>query len=151
MARDFGVDAVPVAEAHRVACDVFSPCALGGVLSEHTIPSLDCRAVVGSANNQLATDGDGERLAERGIVYVPDFVANAGGVINIAEELVGYHRERAYANVRGIYDTTKQLLATASDLGITTAAAAEARAEKRMAEVGGVSRIRTFRPPARRP
>jgi glutamate dehydrogenase/leucine dehydrogenase len=149
--RDFGVAAVPVTEAHALTCDVLSPCALGGVLSDRTISALKCRAIVGSANNQLATDTDGARVADRGILYVPDFVANAGGVINIAEELVGYHRERAYANVRKIYDTTRQLLGTAREQGITTAAAADALAERRIAQVGGAARIRTFQPPARRP
>jgi glutamate dehydrogenase/leucine dehydrogenase len=149
--RDFGVVALPVTEAHAIDCDVLSPCAMGGVLSEKTIPALKCRAVVGSANNQLATERDDARLADRGIVYVPDFVANAGGVINIAEELIGYHRERAYAKVRRIFDTTKQLLDTAHEQGVTTTAAAEALAKRRMAEVGGGAHIRTFQPPARRP
>jgi glutamate dehydrogenase/leucine dehydrogenase len=115
------------------------------VLSEHTIGALRCRAIVGSANNQLATPADAARLADRGILYAPDFVVNAGGVINIAEELVGYHRERAYANVRRIYDTTKAVLAAARARGTTTAAEGEAIAERRIAQVGGVGRIRTFR------
>lgn len=144
MERDFGVEAVGVHKAHTVECDIFSPCALGAVLNEKTIPELRCRAVVGSANNQLATPIDGDRVAERGIVYVPDFVANAGGVINIAEELVGYHRDRAYANIRGIYDTTSQVLAAAEEDGTTPAVAAERMAERRIAEVGRVGRLRTF-------
>ena len=122
--HDFAVAAVPVDEAHTLACDIFSPCALGGVLSERTIGGLACRAVVGSANNQLATPADAARLADRGILYAPDFVVNAGGVINIAEELVGYHRERAYANVRRIYDTTQRVLAAARARGTTTTAEA---------------------------
>jgi glutamate dehydrogenase/leucine dehydrogenase len=147
---DFGVTAVAVADAHSVVCDIFSPCGLGAVLSERTVKELGCRAVVGSANNQLATDADGARIADRGILYVPDFIVNAGGVINIAEELVGYNRERAYAGVRGIYATTKLVLAMAAEHRTTTAAAAEALARRRMADVGGAARIRTFRPPARR-
>ncbi len=149
--KDFGVSAVAVEEAPGVPCDIFSPCGLGGVLSEASIRRLRCRAVVGSANNQLATPADAERIAERGVLYAPDFVVNAGGVINIAEELIGYHRERAYANVRRIYDTTKRVLAAAEAHGLTTAAAAEALAEQRMAAVGGAGRIRTYPPPARRP
>jgi glutamate dehydrogenase/leucine dehydrogenase len=148
--RDFDVTAVPAGEAHAVACDIFSPCGLGAVLSDVTVKELRCRAVVGAANNQLATDADGARVADRGILYVPDFIVNAGGVINIAEELVGYNRERAYAGVRGIYATTKLVLAMAAEHGSTTAAAAEALARGRMAEVGGAARIRSFQPPARR-
>jgi leucine dehydrogenase len=142
--RDFGVDAVAVEQAHALECDIFSPCALGAVLNERTIPQLRCRAVVGAANNQLATAADGDRLADRGVVYVPDFVANAGGVINIAEELVGYHRDRAYGNIGRIYETVRQVLRTATRQGITPEVAAEALAEQRIAEVGGVARLRTF-------
>jgi leucine dehydrogenase len=149
--RDFGIAAVAVDEAHTVPCDIFSPCAMGGALSDRSIAALKCRAIVGSANNQLASPEDAARLAERGIVYLPDFVVNAGGVINIAEELIGYHRERAYARVRGIYDTCKQVLATATTQGTTTMAAAEALAERRMAKVGGGIRIARFAAPLRRP
>ena len=76
-------------------CDVLSPCALGGTLDAVTIPRLRCRAVVGAANNQLDGPGADRELAARGILYAPDFVANAGGIINIAEEFTGYDRERA--------------------------------------------------------
>jgi leucine dehydrogenase len=144
MTREFGVVAVPVDEAHKLDCDILSPCALGATLNEKTVPELRCRAVVGSANNQLATHQDGDRLADLGIVYVPDFVANAGGVINIAEELVGYHRARAYANVAGIYQTTRRVLAAAGERRTTPAVAAERLAEQRIATVGGVARLRTF-------
>ena len=148
--RDFDVEVAPPDEAHTVACDVYSPCALGAVLNRDTIPELKCRAVVGSANNQLAEPGCASRLEERGILYAPDFIVNAGGVINIAEELTGYHRERAYANIRRIFETTKRVIDDARAAGTTTAAAAEAIAERRIAEVGGTSRrIRTFAPPGR--
>ena len=83
-----------------------------------TIPELHCAAVVGSANNQLAGPECGRLLAQAGVVYAPDFVVNAGGVINIAEELVGYHRERAYAAVRRIFDTTTRVLEIAARDGI---------------------------------
>jgi leucine dehydrogenase len=150
--KDFGVDAVAVNDAHTLECDIFSPCALGGACNEKTIAGMRCRAIVGSANNQLATPEDAVRLADRGILYAPDFVVNAGGVINISEELVGYHRERAYSNIRRIADTSRQVLATAERQGVTPVAAAEALAERRIAEMGGAAgRIRTFHPPARRP
>jgi len=148
--RDFDVEVARPDQAHLVACDLYSPCALGAALGRHTIPELKCRAVVGSANNQLADPGCAALLEDRGILYAPDFIVNAGGVINIAEELTGYHRERAYAHIRRIFDTTKWVIAEAKSAGTTTAAAAEALAEQRIAEVGPASRrIRTFGAPPR--
>jgi glutamate dehydrogenase/leucine dehydrogenase len=144
VARDFDVLPTDVAKAHTLSCDIFSPCALGGVLNKRSIAELGCRAVAGSANNQLAAPADGAHLADRGILYAPDFVVNAGGVINIADEFVGYHRERAYANIRRIFDTTTAVLSDADRRGVTPVTAAEARALDRLNQVGGLSRIRTF-------
>jgi leucine dehydrogenase len=143
--RDFAVEVVPVAEAHTLECDLYAPCAMGKALSPVTIPELRCAAVVGSANNQLADDACAQLLADAGVVYAPDYVVNAGGVINIAEELRGYHRERAYANVRRIFTTTTTVLETAEAEGITTAAAADRVAESRIAAISGVQLIRRFR------
>ncbi len=141
----YGVTAVPVEEAHRVECDIFSPCALGGTLNAVTIPELKCRGVVGSANNQLATPADGPRLADHAIVYAPDFVVNSGGVINIAEELTGYDPETAYANVRRIFDTTLRVIEASKELGLTTEQVAEAMAEQRLAaEAEARSGVRGF-------
>jgi leucine dehydrogenase len=146
-ARDFGVEGAPPEKAHSVECDIYSPCAMGAVLNATTIPELRCAAVVGSANNQLAEPADAARLVEVGVLYAPDYVVNAGGVINIAEEIErhGYHRERAYANVRRIYDTTLAVLQAASDQGITTAAAADRLAETRIEALGQVRLLRTPR------
>jgi valine dehydrogenase (NAD+) len=139
--------AVPVAPdtAHTVSCDIFSPCALGGVLHAGTIAELGCDAVVGSANNQLAALDDAERLRRRGVVYAPDFVANAGGVINIAQEPHGYDRDRAYHRIRSIHDTLLAVFERADAEGITTAAAADRLAEERIASVSRVRLIRTAR------
>ena len=142
--HDFGVDAVPVEKAHAVDCDIYSPCAMGKALSRATIPELHCAAVVGAANNQLESAECAELVHQAGVLYAPDFVVNAGGVINIAEELIGYHRERAYAHVRRIFDTTLHVLRAAEADGVTTAASAERLAERRIAELGNVSLIRTF-------
>jgi leucine dehydrogenase len=142
--KDFGVDPVPVDKAHAVDCDIYSPCAMGGVLNPTTIPELRCAAVVGSANNQLADPACAELIAAGGVLYAPDYVVNAGGVINIAEELRGYHRERAYAQVRRIFDTTTTVIATADAKGITPAAAADRLAESRIAALARVPQIRTF-------
>jgi glutamate dehydrogenase/leucine dehydrogenase len=143
VSKDFDVATTPVDGAHRLPCDIYSPCALGAVLNEKTIPELACAAVVGSANNQLAEPSCAALLAGRGIVYAPDYVVNAGGVINIAEELIGYHRERAYAQVRRIYDTTLRVLETARAEGSTTAETADRLAERRIAEIGRVRLLRT--------
>ena len=139
--------AVPVAPdaAHAVSCDIFSPCALGGVLNPETIPELGCDAVVGSANNQLAALADAERLRRRGIVYAPDFVANAGGVINIAEEPHGYDRTRAYGRIRSVHDTLLAVFDRADNEDITTAEAADRVAEGRIASVSRVRLIRAGR------
>jgi glutamate dehydrogenase/leucine dehydrogenase len=137
-----GADVVAPADAHTVPCDLFSPCALGAVLTAATIPELRCAAVVGSANNQLGEEADAERLAQAGIAYVPDFVANAGGVINIAEELRGYDADRALHAVGAIRATTAAVLATAEAEGITTEAAANRIAERRIDAITGLGRIR---------
>jgi valine dehydrogenase (NAD+) len=137
-----GVEAVAVDEAHALACDVFSPCALGGVLNERTIPELRCAAVVGSANNQLAEPADAKRVADAGVLYAPDFVVNAGGVINIAEELRGYDVERARVAVARIHQNTATVLATAEAEGLTTTEAAERVAERRIEALASVRRIR---------
>jgi leucine dehydrogenase len=118
--------------AHAVACDVLSPCALGGVLSASTITQLRCAAVVGSANNQLETQQDAQRIHDSGVLYAPDYVVNAGGVINIAEERHGYDRARAEQRIRRIHDTVLEVLELAEGEGCTTAAAADRLAERRI-------------------
>jgi leucine dehydrogenase len=119
-------------DAHAVACDVYSPCALGAGLSARTIPQLRAAAVVGSANNQLATPQDAQRIHDAGVLYAPDYVVNAGGVINIAHEQGGYDRARADEHIRGIRDTVHRVLDLADAEAITTAAAADLLAERRI-------------------
>ncbi|GMQ94487.1 MAG: branched-chain amino acid dehydrogenase [Acidimicrobiia bacterium] len=131
-AREFGAKVVAVDEIHKANCDVYAPCALGADLSETTIPHLACAAVVGSANNQLAEARDADRLAERGILYAPDFVVNAGGIINIAAETGGYSIEKSDRMVDNIYNNLTVILKTADQLGISTEAAAEHVAETRI-------------------
>ncbi len=121
-------------------CDVFAPCALGGVLNAETIPRLKCRAVVGSANNQLAAAEDADRLAARGILYAPDFIANAGGAIAITGiEALGWSRERAQREVRAIGDTVRRVFDIAESSRITPDAAARRLADQRLA--AGPSRL----------
>lgn len=115
-------------------CDLLAPCALGAVFDASTIPSLRCTAVVGSANNMLLGPEDSVRLEAAGITYVPDFVANAGGIINIVEEFHpdGYSWDRALAAVGRIHDTTLAVLEGARSDGIDTRTAAENLAESRL-------------------
>ena len=107
-AREVSNDAVL-----REPCDVLAPCATGAVLDERTIPELRCRIVAGGANNQLATEADDDRVAARGILYAPDFAINAGGLINVADELGpgGYSRERAKATTERIEPTMARIFA----------------------------------------
>jgi len=134
-----GASIVAPDAAHAVPCDVFAPCALGAVFDERTVGQLACAAVAGSANNQLATDEDDDRLTAAGILYVPDYIANAGGVINIAHEHGGYDREAAERQIAGIYETTLRVFELAERDGITTAEAADRYAEERIeaARAGG--------------
>lgn len=134
--RDLGAEVAPPEKAHAVDCDIFSPCALGGALGPVTIPELRCRAVVGSANNQLVDWSCDRLLEEADVLYVPDYVGNAGGVINIAEELRGYDRARAAARVARIFDTTSAVLQAAAAEGITPLEAADRMAERRLGGPG---------------
>ena len=137
---ELGVKSVAPSDIFSVDCDVFSPCALGGILDSETIPRLSCEAVVGSANNQLATREDAERLAGRGILYAPDFVVNAGGLINVYDELRGYSRTRAMHRIDGLFNATTRILETARAEGVEPVAAAERLAERRIEEVGSLAR-----------
>jgi leucine dehydrogenase len=133
-ARDIDIEVAPHDQVHAVPCDVFSPCALGAGLNADTIPELRTSAVCGCANNQLAEDDDADRLTDVGVLYAPDYVVNAGGVINIADELGtgGYDRDRAYDRIAGIEQTLTDVFNTADELGVTPAVAADRRAEARI-------------------
>ncbi|MGI9610418.1 MAG: Glu/Leu/Phe/Val family dehydrogenase [Acidimicrobiia bacterium] len=140
--ENFGVKPVDPDDIFGVDCDIFSPCALGASLSEQTIPRLNCQAIVGCANNQLATDKDASRLQDRGIVYAPDFVVNAGGLINVFDELHGYSKTRALHRVDSIFDATLKILETAEVEGIDPHGAAVRVAEQRIDEIGDLRRFR---------
>ncbi|MEV5321952.1 Glu/Leu/Phe/Val dehydrogenase [Streptomyces sp. NPDC052687] len=114
--------------------DVYAPCALGGALNDDTVPVLTAKVVCGAANNQLAHPGVEKDLADRGILYAPDYVVNAGGVIQVADELHGFDFERCKTKAAKIYDTTLAIFARAKTDGIPPAAAADRIAEQRMAE-----------------
>jgi valine dehydrogenase (NAD+) len=118
----------------RADLDVYAPCALGGALDDDTVPALTAAVVCGAANNQLAHPGVEKDLADRGILYAPDYVVNAGGVIQVADELHGFDFDRAKAKATKIYDTTLAIFERAEADGIPPAAAADRLAEQRMAE-----------------
>jgi leucine dehydrogenase len=138
----YGVKSVAGDEIHAVDCDFYSPCALGASLNQRTIPELNCQAIVGSANNQLATVDDADRIAERGIVYAPDFVVNAGGLINVYDELHGYSKMRALHRVDSIFDATKTILEVSKQEGITPNDAAMRVAKDRIQDIGDLRRFR---------
>ena len=119
---------------YGTVCDLYAPCALGGVLNEETIPRLECRAVVGGANNQLAQAEDADRLRARGILYAPDYVANVGGAMaGIGMEAQGWSRERAEREVTASVERAlRRVFQLAAKEGITTAAAARRIAEERL-------------------
>jgi valine dehydrogenase (NAD+) len=116
--------------------DVYAPCALGGALDDATVEVLRAKVVCGAANNQLAHPGIEKVLADRGVLYAPDYVVNAGGLIQVADEIEGFDFERAKAHAAKIYDTTKQVFAIAAEEGVPPAVAADRFAERRMAEIG---------------
>jgi len=133
--NDFDAIAVAPDEIYAQDVDIFSPCALGAILNDETIPQLKAKVIAGSANNQLKDSRHGDYLHELGIIYAPDYVINAGGVINVADELYGYNRERALKRVDGIYDSIEKIFAISKRDGIPTYVAANRLAEERIARV----------------
>jgi valine dehydrogenase (NAD+) len=116
--------------------DVYAPCALGGALDDETVAVLSAKVVCGAANNQLAHDGIEKQLQDRGILYAPDYMVNAGGLIQVADELEGFSFERAKQRAAKIFETTQQVFALAQEDGVPPAVAADRLAERRMTEVG---------------
>ncbi|MGI9950767.1 Glu/Leu/Phe/Val dehydrogenase dimerization domain-containing protein [Moorellaceae bacterium AZ2] len=139
--REFKATAVAPEEIYGVECDIYSPNALGGTINDQTIPQFKCKAIVGAANNQLKEERHGDILHEKGILYAPDYIVNAGGVINIAEELRGYNRERALKRASGIYDRVLQVFKIAEEQNIPTHVAADRMAEERIARIHGLHHI----------
>lgn len=126
LAEELAAEVVAPEDAVETPCDVFSPCATGGVLSAETIPRLRCRIVAGAANNQLAAPEDAERFAGRGILYAPDYVVNAGGIIHLAAlEMLGEDAHRRDERVEAIAGTLAEVFGLADAEGISTGAAAE--------------------------
>jgi leucine dehydrogenase len=133
-----GARAVPTDDIYGQPADIFAPCALGAVINDRTLPQLQVQIVAGAANNQLLDDRHGDMLEERGILYAPDYVANAGGVINVYSELAGWSRERSLRKADEIYHTVLNVFEIAQQDGIPTYKAADRLAERRIAAVRGM-------------
>lgn len=133
--EEFGAKAVDPNEIFSVDCDIFSPCALGAVINDETIPLLKAKVIAGSANNQLKENKHGDTLHEMGIIYAPDYVINAGGVINVADELYGYNRERAFKKIEQIYDNIKKVFEISKRDQIPSYVAADRMAEERINKI----------------
>lgn len=136
------VEPVGTEEVYGLDVDIFSPCALGGVINDETIPQLKCRIVAGGANNQLEeATKHGQILKEKGILYAPDYAINAGGLINVYNELQGYNRDRALMQAEGIYDILMDIFDRAEAEDITTNAASDRVAEDRINNIGQIKNI----------
>ncbi len=133
--QEFGAKAVGIHEIYGVDCDIFSPCALGAIINDDTVPQLKAKVIAGAANNQLKEERHGDLITEMGIAYAPDYVINAGGLINVADELLGYNRERALKKVETIYDNIRKVFDIAKRDGIPTYKAADRMAEERIASI----------------
>jgi leucine dehydrogenase len=140
---ELGATAVSLDEIHGVECDVFSPCARGAIINDKTIEQFKCKIIAGAANNQLAESIHGDMLHEKGILYVPDYIINSGGVINIIDDISGreYNRENAMKNTARIYDSCKKVFEIAKRDNIPTYKAADIMAEERIAAVRKIKKI----------
>jgi len=139
---EFNARAVGLDEIYGVQADVFAPCALGAIINDKTIPQLKVEIVAGAANNQLLEERHGIELDSRNIMYAPDYVANAGGVINVYSELAGWTSARSFRKADEIYDTIRKVFAIARAEKIPTYLAADRLAEQRILAVG--SMVRTW-------
>ncbi len=139
---ELSAEAVDVDAIYDVDCDIYAPCALGATLNDETIPRLKCKVVAGAANNQLKDEvRHGNMITERGIVYAPDYVINAGGIINVSLEAEpgGYNEEAAVLRIKNIYHALQSIFETARERSITTHAAAQAVAEANLAEAAATA------------
>lgn len=138
-ARDLGLKVVKPDEIYGLDCDIFAPCALGGVINPETIPQLKCKVIAGGANNQLLSDTDGEALHRLGILYGPDYILNSGGIINVESEISGiYNADRAREKTERVYEIIERVISISKNEEIPTAKAADRLAEERLKSVRGI-------------
>src|SRR5215211_4758253 len=144
--QEFGAKPVEPDEILSIPCDVFVPCALGAVVNDETLPNFRCRIIAGSANNVLLEPRHGEALAERDILYAPDYVINAGSLINVADELEGYKEKRATKRVMRIEDRIRRIIAISKRDGVPTHVAADTLALERIDAISSIERLHTGHP-----
>ena len=144
--REFGAKHVGPDEILSISCDILAPCALGAVVNDESLPEFRCSIIAGSANNILLEARHGVALAERGILYAPDYVINAGGLINVADELEGYNQTRATKRVARIYDSMKKIIAISKRDGVPTNVAADTMALERIDAISSIERLHTGHP-----
>jgi len=143
-AKKTGAEVVDPDDIYNVDAEIFSPCALGGILNDDTIPNFKCDIIAGAANNVLdIEERHGEMLLERGILYAPDYVINAGGLINVSGELEGYNEKRAHQKASRIYDTILDILNYSEDNNTPTLAASNILAEERIRKISRIDSIYT--------
>ena len=127
---------------YDVDADIFCPCALGAIINDETAPRLKVKIIAGGANNQLANEKrHGQMLIERGIMYAPDYAINAGGLISVANELEGHHRDRALKQAEGIFDSITRIFAIAKKENIPTYEASNRLAEERIASIAHIRNL----------
>lgn len=146
LVENFKAEIVSEEEVFSKEADVLSPAALGGIINDKTIPKLKVKIIAGAANNQLEDeDKHGQMLKDKGILYAPDYVINAGGLINVYNELEGYNRERALKQASGIYDIVKKVIDISKRDNIPTEVASKKIADERINAVSNAKRIRIYR------
>jgi leucine dehydrogenase len=131
--REFGAEIVPLDKIFEIECDVIAPCALGSALNDTTIPRLKARIVAGAANNQLAQPRHGDDLHARGILYAPDYAINAGGLVNVAQEVLGYDPQKSREKTLKIYDTIWEIADRSAKTGAPTYRIADMLVEEKLA------------------
>jgi leucine dehydrogenase len=136
LVRGLGVEAVGIDEVLEVECDVLAPCALGAIINDETLPKLRCKIIAGGANNQLHEERHGHELSKREIVYAPDYVINAGGIINVSAEFAegGYNEPEALRRIERIPQALKEVWTISKDKGVPSSEAADHLAEQIVAD-----------------
>ncbi len=134
----FGVEAVSPDQILSVDCDIQAPCAMGAIVNDQSISKFKCKIIAGGANNQLAEARHGDQLRELGILYAPDYVVNAGGLMNVFVELEGYSSELAFEKTKKVYDNVKKVFEIAKRDHIGTHTAADRLAEERIKTIGAL-------------
>jgi len=142
VSKEFNAEVVEPDAIYDVDMDIYAPCALGATINDDTLKRLKCSIIAGSANNQLETESvHGPQLTEKGILYAPDYAINGGGLINVANEIEGYNRDRAFKQTEGIYDTLMAIFTVAENENVATYVAANRVAEQRMEALARLKNI----------